>query len=338
MQFRKWLAPQYLLHYLLWMFFLLSLVADVYTQYNRDPLRFYIYVFSKTAVIIALVYTSLLVLHPLLFGRKKYILYGLSVLLLCAVVGITNTFLERYMSPSLRGRELSVFFGQFTMALRYFFIAVLLQIMIDYYKQKEILRKIEVEKANAELNFLRAQVNPHFLFNTLNNLYGLILQRSDHSAEAVLKLADIMKYILAEGKEDKVPLEKEIRLIQNYTELERLRKADAAIDFIITGNVNGQQITPLLLLPLIENAFKYGMNTVSRNGFIHITLQAGHNDILFEVKNNNPPASNKEALHSMGIGIENLKQRLKLLYPGKYEMQIREDPDFFNVTLQLQLK
>lgn len=338
MQSRKWLRPEYFFHYLLWIFFLLSLVADVYPNYNQDPTRFFIYVFGKTAVIAALVYVNIGIFYPWLFKRKKYVLYTLIALLLCAAVGAGNTAWERYMQPGLGSKWLEVFLGQFTMAMRYLLIAFLLQVTVDYYRQKEAIKKMEVEKVNAELNFLKAQVNPHFLFNSLNNLYALILEKSDKSGEAVLKLADIMKYILSEGKEDKVLLEKEIELIRNYTELEGLRKADAAISLQVSGHVNGQLITPLLLLPLIENAFKYGLNTVSKNGFINICMNAGEHSLDFSVENNNPPLSNKEALQSMGIGISNLKNRLNLLYPGKHQMNIAEDRDFYKVRLQLNLK
>ena len=338
MQLRKWLAPPFLLHYMLWLFFIFSLVADVYPAYSRSPAQFFIYVIGKTTVMVALVYTSLYVFQRHLFKQKKYVWYVLASFLLCLIVGLVNTRLERNFDAALRGHERMVFYGQFTMALRYLLIAFFLQLAIDYYSQKEMIRRIELEKINAELNFLRAQVNPHFLFNTLNNLYALILEKSDKSAEAVLKLADIMKYILAEGKENKVALEKEIRMLKNYTELEQLRKSDAAIDFSVQGHVNGQQITPLLLLPLIENAFKYGLNTVSKNGFIHIKLAVEQSQMQFDIENNNPPVSNKEALHSLGIGIENVKQRLKFLYPEKYHLQINEDPERFKVTLQLNLQ
>jgi two-component system LytT family sensor kinase len=334
----QWLRREYAFHYLLWTFFVLSLVADVYTRYLEDPPRFYIYVISKTAVIVALVYVNLGFFYPRLYKSRNYFFYIITALLLCGAVGAVNTELEQYMSSDLKGRWQEVFLGQFTMAMRYLLIAFLLQVTVDYYRQKETIKKMEVEKVTAELNFLKAQVNPHFLFNTLNNLYALILERSDKSAEAVLKLADIMKYILSEGKEDKVALEKEIQLIRNYTELERLRKTDAVIGFNITGHVNGQQLTPLLLLPLIENAFKYGLNTVSRNGFIRIDMNVNDQQLLFSVENNNPPASNKEAIQSLGIGIDNVKRRLNFLYPGKYEMKIAEDREFYKVSLQLNLK
>lgn len=334
---RKLLNPQYLFHYLLWTFFVISLVSDTYTAYQYSPSRFFIYIFSKTGAIAFLIYTTLLLVYPRLFKRKKYFLFIPAALLLCGLVGYINVSVEIFLNPQLKF-NLPLFLSQFTMATRYLLIAFLLQITVDYYRQKEIIKKIELEKINAELSFLKAQVNPHFLFNTLNNLYALILQKSDKSADAVLKLADIMKYILAEGNLDKVTLEKELTLLRNYTELERLRKTDAQINFITTGNINGQQITPLLLLPFVENAFKYGLNTVSGNGFVNIDMNISGNQLHFSVENNNPPPSNKEALQSLGIGISNVRKRLDYLYPGKYEMKIAEQPAFFKIDLQLNLK
>jgi two-component system, LytTR family, sensor kinase len=337
MKFRRLLNHQYLFHYLLWTFFVVSLVSDTYTAFESGPQRFFLYIGGKTCTIALLVYTTLLFIYPILFKKKKYLLFVISALLLCALVGFINANLEMFLN---RGKGISVplFLSQFTMATRYLLIAFLLQITVDYYRQKEVIKKIELEKINAELSFLKAQVNPHFLFNTLNNLYALILQKSDKSADAVLKLADIMKYILAEGTFEKVSLEKELTLLQNYTELERLRKTDAQISFTTTGDINGKLITPLLLLPFVENAFKYGLNTVSGNGFVNIEMKISGQQLYFSVENNNPPASNKEAVQSLGIGIANVKKRLDFLYPGKYEMRIAEDPSFFKIHLQLNLK
>lgn len=334
---RNLLNSQYLFHYLLWTFFVVSLVSDTYSAFPSGPARFLIYIVGKTGAIALLVYTTLLFIFPRLFKTRKYLLFVLAALLLCGLVGYVNSNLEQYLGRR-SGISTPLFLSQFTMATRYLLIAFLLQITVDYYRQKELIRKIELEKINAELNFLKAQVNPHFLFNTLNNLYALILQKSDKSGEAVLKLADIMKYILAEGNLEKVPLEKEITLLQNYTALERLRKTDAEIKIQTTGSINGQLITPLLLLPFVENAFKYGLNTVSGNGFVHIGMDVQGNQLHFTVENNNPPASNKEAVQSLGIGIVNVRKRLDFLYPGRYHMQISEQPACFKIDLQLNLK
>jgi two-component system, LytTR family, sensor kinase len=337
MQARRLINPQFLFHYLLWIFFLVSLISDVYGAFPRSPSRFIIYIISKTSVIAFVVYTNIGLLYPKLFKQRKYVMYVICAILLCSIAGLANSYIENYFNYELLVNT-ELMLSQSTMAARYLLIAFLLQITVDYYRQKETIKKIEVEKVNAELKFLKAQVNPHFLFNTLNNLYALILSKSDKSAESVLKLADIMKYILAESKEDKVALEKEILLLQNYIDLERLRKSDATISFTVTGKSEGQFVTPLLLLPLVENAFKYGLNTVSKNGFINMSMAITDDGLSFLVENNNPPASNKEALQSMGIGIDNVKKRLELTYPGKYEMTIAEDAAVFRITLQLRLK
>ncbi len=288
-----------------------------------------------------LVYTNILVLYPAFFKKKKYWLYILSVMLIAAVAGIINMKLELIIAeePIFKsGRQHFFFFlSQLLMTYRYLLFSFFLKITVDYYSQKETIKQFELLKTTAELNFLKAQVNPHFLFNTLNNLYALILEKSDKSAEAVLKLADIMKYILSEGKEEKIILEKEVQLLYNYTELERLRKPGAEITFSVSGDTHNYFITPLLLLPLIENAFKYGLNAVAKNGFIRINIKTNKGWLDLSVENNVPPVTNNEALQSLGIGIDNVSKRLEMLYPGKYSFNIENKTNSFFVTLQLQL-
>ncbi|MEP7165366.1 MAG: histidine kinase [Ferruginibacter sp.] len=341
MSLPKLFTSKYLFHFLLWIFFIFSLIADTGTLiiYNKGPFIFYI--LAKTFVQASLVYVNILLLYPVLFKKKKYELYILFVLVVTLIAGYGNLNLELLIR--VKGRLLTdkqyyqFFLSQTGMAARYVLISFLLKISVDYYEQKETIKKIEFEKATAELNFLKAQVNPHFLFNTLNNLYALILEKSDKSGEAVLKLADIMKYILAEGKEDKVMLRKEIQLLYNYTELERLRKPDAEIIFNAPGNTGNYFITPLLLLPLIENAFKYGLNSVAKNGFVRIHVASEGEWLNVTVENNIPPVKNDEALQSLGIGIQNVNKRLDMLYPGKYILKIENRIVSYFVNLQIQL-
>lgn len=341
MALKKILTTKYSFHFLLWIIVLFSMILDETGLYLKNKPHFFFFVFSKTLVQALLVYINILILYPVFFKKKKYFLYGLFIIVVTLLAGYCNMALEIYVSENQtfgsRLGHILFFLSQMGMAARYVVISFLLKITVDYYEQKETIKKIELEKATAELNFLKAQVNPHFLFNTLNSLYALILERSDKSAEAVLKLADIMKYILAEGKEDKVILQKEIEMLFNYTELERLRKPDAEITFTATGNTIGCFITPLLLLPLVENAFKYGLNAVAKNGFIKINIDVNKNSLNVIVENNVPPVKNKEALHSLGIGIENVKKRLELLYPGKYVLNIDKRAASYYVNLQLQL-
>ncbi len=342
MNIRRAFAAKYVFHFLMWIIVLISLAMDVPRLYLYDKGLFVYFVFAKTLIQAALVYVNILLLYPAFYKQKRYILYGLFVILITLLAGYANMKLEIHVNripafPSARS-HFFFFLSQLGMAARYLLISFLLKITVDFYEQKELMKKIELEKATAELNFLKAQVNPHFLFNTLNSLYALILEKSDKSGEAVLKLADIMKYILAEGKEDRVLLKKEMEMLYNYTELERLRRPDAEIRFTTGGDTERYYITPLLLLPLVENAFKYGLNSVAKNGFVRIGMDVRNDTLVFTVENNLPPVQNSEAYHSFGIGIENVNRRLQMLYEKKYRLNIQDNPGSFFVHLQLQLR
>lgn len=341
MQTSRSFTGKYLFHILLWAVVTISMAVDAYHLYRLNAATFFFFVFGKTLVQAGLVYINLLLFFPALYKKKKYAGYTLSLLLITLVAGYANMKLELYVCPNCNfqnsNQHLFFFLSQLMMAARYTLLSFLLKITVDFYEQKENMRRMEAEKARAELNFLKVQVNPHFLFNTLNSLYALILEKSDKSAECVLKLADMMKYILAEGKEEKVSLQKEAGLLRNYIELERLRKPDAAISLVMSGETERLYITPLLLLPLVENAFKYGLNTVAKNGFVNISIVAQNGGFLLTVENNVPPGDNRDAVKGLGIGIENVRQRLQLLYPGRYRLQTGQGQGVYSVSLQLQL-
>ncbi len=331
---------KYFFHFLLWTIFVVSLAVDEFWLFDVSKISFGLYILGKTTVMLVLVYSNLIWLYPKFFKKKYYILYTICLITFTFLAGFLNTKLEFWIIEmrGLNGDWDNHFFvKQLIMALRYVLTAFLLQITVDFYEQKEKLKRIELEKTISELNFLKAQINPHFLFNTLNNLYALIIEKSDKSGECVLKLADILKYILAEGKEDKVSLKKELLLLENYIELEKLRKPDADVTFTNQCANENQQITPLLLLPFVENAFKHGLNTVSKNGFIHLTIKSKEKTFELSIENNIPPTSNAQAVESHGIGIENVKKRLELLYPNHYKLNIERKENSFLVNLHLQL-
>lgn len=332
---------KYFFHIIMWAALTIALCIDANELYAVSIYYFFQYVLIKTIILMILVYLNLLVLYPLFYLSRKYWLFGIAIIAIIVVAGYLNTKLEFFVRE-LRGFEnkppLQMFYlKQFSMAARYVLIAFLLQITVDFYEQKEKLKRIELEKTIAELNFLKAQVNPHFLFNTLNSLYALIIEKSDKSAECVLKLADILKYILAEGTHEKVALKKELLLIENYIELEKLRKPDAEVSFAADVQQNNYLITPLLLLPFVENAFKHGLNAVSKKGFIHLHVKAADNLLQFVIENN-LPTQKSTLIHSHGVGVENVRKRLDLLYPNNYKLMINKKETSFVVHLQLQLK
>lgn len=198
------------------------------------------------------------------------------------------------------------------------------------------LEDIESEKLKTEVSYLKAQINPHFLFNTLNSLYALALEKSDTTPEAILKLSGMMRYVVSESSRDLVPLESEIAYINNYISLQKLRMDDnTRFSFSAKGSTVGKYISPLLLIPFIENAFKYGINP-EEDAAISINITIAETALAMTVKNNKVHAT----LHyeeESGHGIENTRMRLNYLYTGKYTLDIKDEPDTFEVQLILQL-
>lgn len=190
----------------------------------------------------------------------------------------------------------------------------------------------ESEKAHAELSFLRAQINPHFLFNTLNNIYSLILTKNDAAPEAVLKLSHIMRYVTDEATQDWVPLEWEVQCISRYIDLQRLRlSSKTTVDFSVEGNLEGLHIPPLILMTFVENVFKHGISNHEISP-ISIKITATEKEIRFFCENK----INKQITpERKGIGIDNTTTRLNQLYPKKYTLQAKEENGHFTVNLSL---
>lgn len=201
-------------------------------------------------------------------------------------------------------------------------------------KEKEA---IQLEKANleTEVKFLKSQINPHFLFNSLHNIYGLTIIHSDKATEQLLKLSDILRYMLYDSNEERVPLQREVEYLMNYLELAQLKDSrgmDVSFDL---GELNeGITIAPLLFIPFVENAFKHSQIEDLKNGYIHISLNTIGNQLIFKVYNSKPEKEYpKDKLG--GIGIKNIQQRLKLLYQNKHRLSIEETDVTFNVKLEL---
>lgn len=200
------------------------------------------------------------------------------------------------------------------------------------YQQWKWFKTIESKKAKAELSLLKSQINPHFFFNTLNNLYGLTVEKSDEAPNVVLKLSDIMRYTIYMGKEDVVPLKDEIEYLKNYIELHKIRyQKEVDINFNCL-NEPDYKIAPLLFIVPLENAFKHGVERITENAYIHINLRADNNIIHFEIENN---FEARETNHKIGIGLDNLKQRLQLLYPNKHNLRIEAKNSIYKLNLKI---
>jgi len=198
------------------------------------------------------------------------------------------------------------------------------------------MKQIETEKLNAELISLKAQINPHFLFNTLNGIYGLALTNSNKTADSISKLASMMRYVLTETTAEKVPLVNEIKYISDYVAFQKLRLTKKTkVNFTIEGAFLDQKISPILFISFVENAFKYGIsNEVESTIKIHIIIE--NSAISLTVKNDRLNNNNEE--ESCGIGLKNTKRRLDLIYENKYSLEITNTDKEHQIILKIQLK
>ncbi len=229
---------------------------------------------------------------------------------------------------------LSYFLGSMLTNVLFLFLSTALKFSVDWFLNERIQRNLENQRLSAELAFLKSQINPHFLFNSLNSIYSLAYQKSDTTPEAILKLSEIMRYMLYESNDGKVDLARELQYLQNYIDLQKIRFGSKAfVDFKITGEVGAQKIVPLLLIAFIENAFKHGVaNDPSAPLRLLINLDGVN---LYFYTENKKHMNNRDM--EGGIGLQNVKRRLDLLYPGKYKLDIQDRPDTYTCELSLVL-
>ncbi|MFK7775525.1 MAG: sensor histidine kinase [Saprospiraceae bacterium] len=202
------------------------------------------------------------------------------------------------------------------------------------FEQWRWLKTLQAEKGKAELALLKSQINPHFFFNTLNNLYGLTVEKSDQAPEVVLKLADMMRYTIYKGKEDFVSIKDEVKYLENYIELHKIRfQKKVKIDF--TKQINEDvKVAPLLFIILLENAFKHGVEKMTEDAYIHLDLKADASKINFAIENNFEETKSKK---EKGIGLDNLKKRLEYMYPKNHKLAIDKHPKIYRASLNIKL-
>ncbi len=216
--------------------------------------------------------------------------------------------------------------------------AVALKIIRDWDEKDRQNQQLRQGKRDAELQLLQAQIHPHFLFNTLNNLYGLALQQSPHTPSSILRLSGLLDCILYECNADQIPLKKEIQLIEDYIELERLRFGERLQLTFLHDPVPGTiDIAPLLLLPFVENAFKHGASKTNLPVEIKIHLRLAGQSLYFEVFNSNPKNDTGEPRGSKGIGLKNVEKRLQWLYPGRHSLEKTAAGGVFLILLKIDL-
>ncbi|MBK7426008.1 MAG: histidine kinase [Saprospiraceae bacterium] len=228
--------------------------------------------------------------------------------------------------------------GGFRGGLTFGGFAIAIKLVKYWYFKKQELQQLQLEKTRIELKSLKDQLHPHFLFNTLNNLYAMTLPVEGKSSEVVMRLSDLLQYMLYECKADFVPLKKELQFIKHYIELEKLRFGENLdLRFNIRGEIQNYRIAPLLLLPLVENAFKHGVSETIEQPWLSIDIDIQNDQLKCRVLNSKFPG-NFSSNSGEGIGLKNLKQRLDLIYPDAHKIEIFDEEEMFIVQLNIQLK
>lgn len=329
---------QIVLHAIIW------IAIVLYFMYNNGRTEYSTIVnFVYFGIVnISLFYINYLFILPTFLNRKKYLWCALSIFFVVMIFSFIKCGLAYYFYDIVikRGGSKVVidfwYYYSSAVFVSCFFIllSTVLKFIQDWFLNEKVKSNLENENLIAELAFLKSQINPHFLFNSLNNIYSLAYQKSEKTPEAILKLSEIMRYMLYESNEDKVELSNEIRYLENYIELQKLRfKDNIYIKFEINGDPLGLMITPLVLISFVENAFKHGIATDSENP-ISISLNLSDGKLLFHVSNIKS-SMNKDI--TGGIGLQNVQRRLSLIYKDRYRLQIDDTNDIYNCELYLNL-
>jgi sensor histidine kinase YesM len=311
----------------------------------------YSYIFSLILAT-CLTFPSILLFYrfylPLTFGKKRYITFWLffplyiiiyelnvrlSSLFIIHMPFIPQGYRDNLASAHPENFSINYFNQNFGYTFLMLFSAASLYLVKNEFENRYRLYKLENEKLYLELNQLKSQLQPHFFFNTLNNLYVLSTQNSTKTSSMIADLSAIMRYILYDSLKEKVSLKNEIEFLHSYIALERIRHDDPGIiDFDIQGDIDHVQIEPLLFLPLVENSFKHALGKDIPGKYVKIVLSVDDDQLIFQTTN--PFLKNDSKLQGVGgIGLSNIAKRMDLLYPGSYQLEIEKDEETFTAIL-----
>lgn len=336
-----------LIHIIVWICLSTFPLLTAYMDLGEIPSEMYV----KQLMRPVLFYTNYMLLVPLLLLKRKVLLYILiSIIFLIIYNYISEYLIQNIMGDYFPIRDIQMpeppnmppkrmlnmrYAVPAVFSLVIFLLGGIFALVVDFYKRERASQLLEHEKTDIKLQFLRNQLNPHFLFNSLNSIYSLVRSKSDDAPEAVITLSELMRYMLYETDENEVALEKELNYIRNYIDLQRLRlKNSEDVKINIHGDTKGLYIYPLILISFIENAFKYGTDF---KGHTHIDIKINimGNQLSFYVKN--IVGIHKQDKQNSGVGLENIKNQLHYLYEDKHDLSIVEDKTHYEVNLTLNL-
>ncbi|MEP7165837.1 MAG: histidine kinase [Ferruginibacter sp.] len=333
---------KYKLHHLFFWMMLFGLWYFFrYEDYSTEVKAFQV-TLIKIIDLALMVYLTNYLLIPFLLYKKRYALFLIVFLLMIIsssvvkmnILGhLTNNPALLTLSGNLKGRI-------YDNVIPHFFLVIsgaAFKLMADHAKMQQRIIVMAKETAEAELNFLKSQINPHFLFNTLNSVYFLIDKNNPDARSALHKFSDMMRYQLYEMNGHSIPVEKEISYLQDYVDLQKLRKDENySVEFFCSEEIKGFFIEPLLLIPFVENAFKHISHHKDKTNFINLSINRSGEGMIFIAENSKDNNERTTEQHG-GIGLNNVKRRLELLYPGKHSLEIKDMPGYFSIVLRLKI-
>lgn len=331
-----------LIHGLVWLA-LLTVIFLVNVRDNPDHAVILILLYGALNIIVF--YLHYFVINPLLIGAGRYwralgymvtvlavsiiVKYGIALYYEDIILQYRDSDGQQKILTSVQYMVAALISGLFFMLL-----STAVYVISSNFRTREDRKNLETEKLNAELAFLRSQINPHFLFNSLNNIYALAYKKSEKTPEAILKLSDIMRYMLYESNEDSVLLEEEIDYLKSYIELQKLRfKEKVHVDLHVDIEETGRRIMPLLLISFLENAFKHGVSTDEQKP-IRIDIGVQNGRLHFKAENAKNQVNKDQ---TKGVGLTNLKRRLQLGYPDRHTISIVESENYYSSELFIYL-
>jgi len=336
------LSKRWVLHSAFWIFtFFISVFGEMGEKEADNSLTQISHMFLHFIGFATLSYFNLYVLIPKFFITRHYVRYSVFVVLaiiLSAMVfqGVLHDtlFSEEHDHSELYNYLHICFFTLVLATITTFFHFLRRWIKLQDVELK--LQEKEKEHINAKLEMLKAQINPHFLFNSLNNIYSLTLDNSQKASQVVLKLSDLLSYVLYDASANKVALTKELNFINNYMQLEKSRfESSITMSLKISGNENNIVMAPLLFIPFIENAFKHGSSMGTETPFIHVRFSITDGEIIHMTCVNSIDDNTKATAIKGGVGIENVRKRLNLIYPDQHTLEISENDHTFEVNLTI---
>ncbi len=321
-------------HAIFWLFMYTPHLLQIFGVTSKQPeFGVILSYFVVLIVDMGLVYVNLYVFIPRFFLKRKYLDYLLATFGLVAFNALFGTLLLPFFKTGAWNFQLNEFVIGFVLTSNVLGTAIAFNVIKRFLRAQSRLKELETTTLRTELSYLKNQINPHFLFNSLNNIYVQSRIAPSEASESILQLSDLLRYQLYDCAKDKVNLDDEIEYLENYLKIDKLRKSRAEVDFRVAGSPLGIKVAPFLFIPFVENALKHGIS-LENESFIKVVFDIQPSEIVFEIANSKPQQPVVANIKG-GIGLANISRRLDLLYPDRYRLDIDNQKTEYRVRLAI---